>query len=206
MTHRLTIIFIFTVQQFLSQTSVYKILDVKPSTTKILTDVIDIYESYAFNSFTLFVGWTIETKSLPQTPKIIIRDKKGKVIFSKIGQTDSYIFRPTFFASDIDKDPTLFLAESGSEYSWGNTIFKFSDNGVSELGHLDVANYDTLDNNSSNIAPVTLIEIRGEVLTFKFKTKQVVFNPGGQKEKIYDGSSISYLFKEGRLTLETHSR
>ena len=84
MTHRLTIIFIFTVQQFLSQTSVYKILDVKPSTTKILTDVIDIYESYAFNSFTLFVGWTIETKSLPQTPKIIIRDKKGKVIFSKI--------------------------------------------------------------------------------------------------------------------------
>ena len=204
MTLRLTIIILLTLGQVFSQTQDYKILDIKPTDTKMRLNGVDIFNSYALNSFTLYVGWTKNPKDSTIIPKIIIKDKSDNVIFSHLGHSDSYIYRPTFFVSNSN-DNLIIMAESGSEYSWGNDIFTVKNNVVKDIGFIDVVTYDPHDN-PGNIAPQTTIKFEESKILFTFKSKQVVFNSDGKNQKIFNGSDIWYVYSDNELKMKTHSR
>ena len=198
----LTILSLISFNLSIAQTKEYKRIDLKPDKNKITSDSLDIFETYQLNSLMFIFGWTQKKGVTPQISKMIIKNSSGNIIFSKMGQVDSYIFRPTFFETNNSTDPIIIFIESGSEYSWGNTVFRIKNNSVEELGEIDVSNYDTLDNNSGNIAPLTLIKSEGDTILFKFSSNKILYNPGGQKEKIYDGLSLWYVYSKGQLEMK----
>ena len=166
---------------------------------------MDIYETYKLNSFNVFVGWTKNKNNSTIKPKILFQDKSGMTLFSDTNSSDCFIINPTFFKSKIKTDPIFILAESGSEYSWGNDIYSFKNNRITYIGFLDIATYDE-HSNPENIAPLTDIKINGKTIVFSFNAKKVVFGQDSKNEKIYSGSDISYVYSDNILKLKTHSR
>ena len=106
----LFIIFVFTSILSSGQLKTFSIVPVAIDKKKFSHDSLDIIETYRFNHYTVTIGWTLET---PQKPKLLITNRAGRVIYSKLGPNDSYFFRPTFFSADPTKDPTIILAETG---------------------------------------------------------------------------------------------
>lgn len=157
---------------------------------------INIFESYQVDSLTFLFGWTEDTA---RGPKLLVKNKLGQVIFTTSGRRDSYLFRPTFFRSPDPKDPILMLAESGTDYSWGNTVFSIMNDQILYMGEIEVAA--NSGSNPSNIAIFTKPVTDGEIIEFNFISDKVVLNPGTNKQIVLGSSDISYLYKERRLRL-----
>jgi len=115
----LIILTFLTVHFVNGQTRNYQIVSVTPDTTNYTIENINILDSYNLDSLILLVG-------RPSSGGVVmfVKDKNGKAIFKSAVQGDSYIMRPTFFKTNKPNDDVLILVELGSEYSWGNTVYR----------------------------------------------------------------------------------
>jgi hypothetical protein len=176
----------------------YKMAPIQPNKNIYTFNDINIFETYELDSLKFLFGWTEDTA---RGPKMLVLNKLGKVIFSTSGRRDSYIFRPTFFRTPEEKDPVIMIAESGTDYSWGNTLFSISkDQEITYIGEMDVAANSSA--NPTSIAPYIHPVIDGDMIQFNFLTEKLVLNPGTHQQMVLNGTDISFLYKERRLKLK----
>jgi hypothetical protein len=131
-----------------------------------------------------------------------------KVRDRSTGSGGSYILSPTFYRNTGDESWVI-LAETGSEYSWGNRVFRFKDNAMTDVGRLNVAfkqafgkvttndQTNTITNEVS-IAPYTVISTVNNTLVFSF-TQDVEHNPGREAQKPIAKERIRYIYSNGKL-------
>jgi hypothetical protein len=175
----------------------YQMVPVQPDKNIYVFNDINIFETYQIDSLRILFGWTEDTA---RGPKMLVLNKLDKVVFSTSGRRDSYIFRPTFYRSPDTKDPVIMIAESGTDYSWGNTIFTIYKEQVTYIGEMDVAANAPV--NPGSIAPFTKPLTDGEIIEFDFLTDKLVLNPGTHRQMILSGNDISYIYKDKRLKLK----
>jgi len=190
------LLILLSFQKAFGQAREFKILPVPADRNIYAFNDINIFETYKVDSLTFLFGWTEDTA---RGPKLLVKNKLGQVIFTTSGRRDSYLFRPTFFRSVDSKDPILMLAESGTDYSWGNTVFSIMNDQITYMGEIEVAA--NAGNNPANIATFTRPVAEGEIIEFNFTSEKVVLNPGTHKQIVLGGNDISYLYKERRLRL-----
>ena len=124
-----------------------------------------------------------------------IKDGKFKVLYGSRGSQDSYILRPTIHRSPDVKLPTIILAETGAEYSWGIEVFLVKGKQVTHAGSMEVG-ADAKDNPESAV-PYTWIKPKGKKLVFTFTT-DLVYMRGGKFSRLkknqiryeYDGKEL----------------
>jgi hypothetical protein len=131
-----------------------------------------------------------------------------KVRDRSTGSGSSYILSPTFYRNTGDESWVI-LAGTGSEYSWGNRVFRFKDNAMTDVGTLNVAfkqafgkvktndQTNTITNEVS-IAPYTVISTVNNSLVFSF-TQNVEHNPGRDAQKPIAKERIRYIYSNGKL-------
>lgn len=141
-------------------------------------------------------------------PKFLILNKENgayRTVYESKGSGDSYILKPSFYSTDIAKEPLLILAEIGTEYSWGvRLILIVQDLHVKDLGTLDVAvepDSDFIDGPES-VIPYTHIAEHNGRLAFTF-TKDIIYDPGGLNERKFKKEDIRYTFNGKSLKLVT---
>jgi hypothetical protein len=131
-----------------------------------------------------------------------------KVRDRSTGAGGSYILSPTFYRNAGDESWVI-LAETGSEYSWGNRVFIFKDNAMANVGTLNVAfkqafgKVKTNDQtnaitNEVSIAPYTVISTVNNSLVFSF-TQDVEHDPGRDGQKTIAKERIRYIYSNGKL-------
>jgi hypothetical protein len=131
-----------------------------------------------------------------------------KVRDRSTGSGGSYILSPTFYRNAGD-DAWVILAATGSEYSWGNRVFRFKDNAIADVGTLNVAfkqvfgQVKTNDQtqaitNEVSIAPYTVIRTVNHALVFSF-TQDVEHHPGQNGQTTIAKDRIRYIDHNGKL-------
>ena len=174
------------------QTRNYQAISIKPDTTNYKLDTIDVLNSYSLDSLTFLFGRQVSGGIV-----MLVKDKNGMAIFTSSEQRDSYIMRPTFFKTNNLADNLLILVELGTEYSWGNTVYRLHGRQLQELGFINIA----ATSSSSNIAPFTKIKVEQNKISFDFTADKVTIDPGGQNQADYKGSAISYLYADNKFKL-----
>jgi hypothetical protein len=131
-----------------------------------------------------------------------------KVRDRSTGSGGSYILSPTFYRNAGDESWVI-LAATGSEYSWGNRVFRFKDNAMADVGTLNVAFKQTFGKvrtndqtnaitNEISIAPYTVISTVNNALVFSF-TQDVEYEPGQNGQKPIPKARIRYIYRQGKL-------
>jgi hypothetical protein len=124
-----------------------------------------------------------------------LSDGKLKILFRSRGSQDSYILRPTILRSPDKKLPTIILAETGAEYSWGIEVFIVKGKQITHAGSMEVG-ADAKENPESAV-PYTWIKPKGKKLVFVFTT-DLVYMRGGKFTRLkknqiryeYDGTQL----------------
>ena len=123
-------------------------------------------------------------------------DQKYAPIYISKGSGDSYILKPKFFSTNDFEAPLVILAEIGTEYSWGIRVFLVDPQlNVKDIGTLHVAvdpEKEFVDGPLSAV-PYTSIRKKNKDIVFNFTT-DVVFDPGGIKEKRISKDKIKYIY------------
>ncbi|AMM50460.1 hypothetical protein TH61_03655 [Rufibacter sp. DG15C] len=125
--------------------------------------------------------------------RLLVLDQADQLVFRSKGQGDSYILRPKFYALNA-QSPLLVFAEIGTEYSWGNIVFSLNENGIKEIGEIDVAGIDLALDDYDDVSNVIKIEKTGSNLKFSFDADSVVLNPGGNNEQVVEAKGYFYLY------------
>lgn len=124
-----------------------------------------------------------------------------KILFRSRGSQDSYILEPTILRSPDKKLPTIILAETGTEYSWGIEVFVLVGKQLTHAGSMEVG-ADAGDNPESAVE-YSRIAAKGKMLIFTFTT-DLVYMRGGKftqlkKNQIryeYDGKQLKEIMEK----------
>jgi hypothetical protein len=123
-------------------------------------------------------------------------DKEFKIRYQF--KVDSYNYLSPSFYRHPSNGSWIILAESGTEYSWGAQVFTVNrDDRVVNIGYLDVAISEALGNPSS-VVPYTIISQEGVNTVFRF-TRDLIKDPGGNKEKYISKNRIYYVYDGQRF-------
>ncbi|MDH5786119.1 MAG: hypothetical protein OEZ16_11015 [Chromatiales bacterium] len=127
-----------------------------------------------------------------------------KSIYQSQGSGDSYILKPSFYTATSLQGAVLILAEIGAEYSWGIRVFLLEpDLKVTDMGTLDVAvasETEFMDGPVSAVPYTRVVVEEGGGYRFTF-IRDVIFDPGGLKDRAVKREEISYSFSDGELKL-----
>lgn len=186
----------FSIKTGVCQPRVYKIVPAPAEKKLFQYNELNIYETYQFDSLTFLLGWTQDTA---RGPRMVVINKAGGEVFSTIGKRESFYFRPTFYRSDNVKDPLIMLAESGTDYSWGNSVFTFMEDRFTYAGEIPVAAKGP--EGPVNIAPFIKPGTDGETIEFNFIADKIILHPGTNRQMVMDSSHISYLYKDRQLRM-----
>lgn len=144
-------------------------------------------------------GFHKDPKDKYNSLKFIVLKKEGNnytPIYKSRGSGDSYILKPKYFRENGFGTPLIILAETGAEYSWGIRVFSVApDLIVKDMGILDVAvgSENEIIDGPLSAVPYTIIRKKNNNIIFTF-TKDIVFDPGGRKEKRISKDKIKYIY------------
>ena len=120
---------------------------------------------------------------------------KLKILFRSRGSQDSYVLKPTVLRSTDKRLPTIILAETGAEYSWGVEVFVVKGKQMTHAGSMEVGAY--AKDNPESAVPYTWIKPKGKKLVFVFTT-DLVYMRGGKFTRL-NKNQIRYEYDGKRL-------
>ena len=132
---------------------------------------------------------------------LIKKDRKFVIAFISPGVDESYIYGPSFYQGSGKQ---AIVCETGSEYFWGADAFLLSDNGLTKLGHINVAAHINNGEYQDSVIPFLQITEKNEELEFSFRKKSwyngskikdisLFVNPGGDEQTV-PVSAIKYRY------------
>ena len=131
-------------------------------------------------------------------------DSTYEIISRSSSANDSWTMFPTFFTDPIEQGSMIILANYGERNSWGQKVIRFSDQGFTDLGYLNVAKIERqgegeeMELKHRTIAPHTRISNEGNTLVFTFDLDEVILfdDLRGVLDQPIDAGRVQYRWSE----------
>ena len=198
------IILIFTFQLAIGQTRIYKEVTPKLLYRKENSGTVTLDESFQFSGLVYTFGY-VKQQGQINGIKITVQNKTKKIIYNTIVKNNGGYYRVIFYKTENITDGCLFIlntADGTNENSFGSLVYSIKGEKIKQIGLLDVGFFGpTTLNTVLPINSYTIIKTDGKVINFDFKIDSLLYKIDYTKKlKLIKGSSISYVYKDNKLT------
>jgi hypothetical protein len=155
----------------------------------------DVRNAYSFNEMTLMIATDtteiVNEKTKDYGIRLLVLDKKNKLLFKSRGMLDHYQMRPNFYASK-DKKQVIISCELTFEEKDGAILFILENDKISEMGDIEIEN-----SGEDSIAGLLKIDKVNSDLVISFLTDEILLTP--DDNETIPNRGISYIYKNGKL-------
>lgn len=156
-------------------------------------NILDAYKVEGFE-------YHIRSKDIDDSTSYVLRmmvyDDKGELVFRSPALQESYVHRLTFYKSPRFPDKTVILGFNRINHSLGSDVYLLEDGKIRYLGLFDAGTYAEGDI-AWDIANYIQIESDGKQFVFQVNYNQLMFNPGGEREKVLGRNQLKYTYRDG---------
>lgn len=156
-------------------------------------NILDAYKVEGFE-------YHIRSKDIDDSTSYVLRmmvyDEKGELVFRSPALQESYVHRLSFYKSPRFPDITIILGFNRINYSLGSDVYLREAGSIRYLGLFDAGTFAEGDI-AWDIADFIQIESDGKQYSFQVNYNQLMFNPGGEREKVLGRNQLRYTYKDG---------
>lgn len=142
----------------------------------------------------------IRSKEIDDSTSFVLRmmvyDSIGELVFRSPALQESYVHRLTFYKSPRYPNKTVILGFNRINYSLGSDVYLLEDGKIRYLGLFDAGTYSDGDI-AWDIANYINIQADDEQMVFQVDYDQLMFNPGGEREKVLGRNQLKYTYRDG---------
>jgi hypothetical protein len=167
-------------------------------TLELQTDAagFNILDAYLVEGF----EYHIRSKDIDDSTSYVLRmmvyDQQGELVFRSPALQESYVHRLSFYKSPRFPDKTIILGFNRINHSLGSDVYLLEAGKIRYLGLFDAGTYAEGDI-AWDIANYIDIQSDGKEFVFQVNYDQLMFNPGGEREKILGRNQLKYSFRDG---------
>jgi|GEM_PF-1489968 len=128
--------------------------------------------------------------------RLMVYDSIGELMFRSPALQESYTHRLTFYKSPRFPNKTIILGFNRLNFSLGSDVYLLEDDKFRYLGLIDAGTYAEGDI-AWDIANYLDIQADGDKMEFRVNYDQLLFNPGGAREKVLGRNQLKYTYQHG---------
>lgn len=155
-------------------------------------NILDAYKVEGFE-------YHIRSKEIDDSTSYVLRmmvyDAKGELVFRSPALQESYTHRLTFYKSPRFPNRTIILGFNRLNFSLGSDVYLLDNGKMRYLGLIDAGTYADGDI-AWDIANYVNIQADSTKMEFSVNYDQLLFNPGGEREKVLGRNQLKYTFKD----------
>lgn len=155
-------------------------------------NILDAYKVEGFE-------YHIRSKEIDDSTSYVLRmmvyDAKGELVFRSPALQESYTHRLTFYKSPRFPNRTIILGFNRLNFSLGSDVYLLDNGKIRYLGLIDAGTYADGDI-AWDIANYVDIQADSTKMEFSVNYEQLLFNPGGEREKVLGRNQLKYTFKD----------
>lgn len=142
----------------------------------------------------------IRSKEIDDSTSYVLRmmvyDEKGELVFRSPALQESYVHRLSFYKSPRYPKKTIILGFNRINFTLGSDVYLLDDGKISYIGLFDAGTYADGDI-AWDIADYIYIEADDNQMVFQVNYEQLMFNPGGEREKVLGRNQLKYTYRDG---------
>lgn len=154
-------------------------------------NILDAYKVEGFE-------YHIRSKDIDDSTSYVLRmmvyDSIGELVFRSPALQESYTHRLTFYKSPRFPNKTIILGFNRLNFSLGSDVYLRENDKIRYLGLIDAGTYAEGDI-AWDIANYLEIQADSSKMEFRINYNELLFNPGGEREKVLGRNQLKYTFE-----------